>query len=132
MEHVNPYGTYEFPVEAEYVRISYRAAPIRTDPGRAPRDGPAVFPGGNLSTTGEHPPAGVPGSALGAVPPLPDQAPEGAVGASHARDRGRTAFDGTGYEDSGVSRIVRSWLWATHTDSACGAPLRVTSFGWGL
>jgi hypothetical protein len=30
MEHVNPYGTYEFPVEAEYARTGYR--PLR-DPG---------------------------------------------------------------------------------------------------
>lgn len=27
MEHVNPYGTYEFPVEAEYARTGYR--PLR-------------------------------------------------------------------------------------------------------
>ncbi|MGW3470058.1 Tn3 family transposase [Saccharopolyspora sp. NPDC000995] len=27
MEHVNPYGTYEFPVEHEYARIGYR--PLR-------------------------------------------------------------------------------------------------------
>nr|WP_040927639.1 Tn3 family transposase [Saccharomonospora azurea] len=30
MEHVNPYGTYEFPVEAEYTRTGFR--PLR-DPG---------------------------------------------------------------------------------------------------
>jgi hypothetical protein len=29
-QHVNPYGTYEFPVEAEYARTGYR--PLRTDP----------------------------------------------------------------------------------------------------
>ena len=28
MEHINPYGTYEFPVEAEYARTGYR--PLRT------------------------------------------------------------------------------------------------------
>jgi hypothetical protein len=27
MEHVNPYGTYEFPVEAEYARQGFR--PLR-------------------------------------------------------------------------------------------------------
>jgi hypothetical protein len=27
MEHVNPYGTYEFPVEAEYARTGFR--PLR-------------------------------------------------------------------------------------------------------
>jgi len=30
MEHVNPYGTYEFPVEAGYGRVGYR--PLR-EPG---------------------------------------------------------------------------------------------------
>jgi len=30
MEHVNPYDTHEFPVEAEYVRTGYR--PLR-NPG---------------------------------------------------------------------------------------------------
>ncbi len=24
MEHINPYGTYEFPVEAEYARTGYQ------------------------------------------------------------------------------------------------------------
>ncbi|WP_231648189.1 transposase [Saccharothrix sp. NRRL B-16348] len=33
MEHVNPYGTYEFPVEQEYARQGYR--PLRA-PGGAP------------------------------------------------------------------------------------------------
>ncbi|OLT40035.1 hypothetical protein BJF85_06850 [Saccharomonospora sp. CUA-673] len=28
MEHINPYGTYEFPVEAEYARTGYR--PLRS------------------------------------------------------------------------------------------------------
>jgi len=27
MEHINPYGTYEFPVEDEYARIGFR--PLR-------------------------------------------------------------------------------------------------------
>src|ERR1700738_3825503 len=42
MEHVNPYGTYEFPVESEYARTGYRSLCEAAPTGPCPSRGEAL------------------------------------------------------------------------------------------